>query len=57
VIRGGPQRGVLLWSDTGQERTLNYRTMYEPRNEEIAAGTGRFVLNAVAEDPKAIPDP
>jgi hypothetical protein len=51
-------RGVILWSDRGEARTLTYRNVARgtARNSVPARSEG-FVLNARAEPPETIPPP
>jgi hypothetical protein len=55
---GDEHQGVLLWSDRGVARTLKSS---DPAlgtvRTRIPAGTGAFVLNARAQDPRMLPDP
>jgi hypothetical protein len=50
--------GVLLWSDGGGRRVLDFGSHFGPRlSLNVPAGTGGFVVGGVAKDPNSFPDP
>jgi hypothetical protein len=50
--------GVLLWSDGGERRVLDFGVHSGRRlSLNVPAGTGGFVLGGVAKDPNSFPDP